>query len=206
MHSEEKVILVGAFRESVELCEDAGLSLAGCFDLSSEQSFSGYPILGSDEDAKIRADIWCSVPVIIALDQPAARMRLVPAYQSWGYRVRGMVSPQAVISRSAKVGLALVAQRNVNISADVKIGDHVRLNTMCNLMHDVVIGDFCTIAPNAVLLGRVQVGAGAYIGANSTILPDRRIGEGAVVGAGAVVTRDVAPGVTVTGSPARALR
>ena len=44
---------------------------------------------------------------------------------------------------------------------------------------------------------------GARLGANSTILPGIVIGEEAVVGAGAVVTRDVAPGDTVAGNPAR---
>jgi UDP-2-acetamido-3-amino-2,3-dideoxy-glucuronate N-acetyltransferase len=44
---------------------------------------------------------------------------------------------------------------------------------------------------------------GASIGANATILPGLTIGEGAMVGAGAVVTKDVPPGVTVKGNPAR---
>ena len=46
---------------------------------------------------------------------------------------------------------------------------------------------------------------GARIGANSTLLPGVVIGEGAVVGSGSVVTKDVAPGKTVVGNPARVL-
>lgn len=43
----------------------------------------------------------------------------------------------------------------------------------------------------------------ARIGANATLLPGVRIGSGAIVAAGSVVTRDVAPGSTVIGVPAR---
>jgi acetyltransferase-like isoleucine patch superfamily enzyme len=45
----------------------------------------------------------------------------------------------------------------------------------------------------------------ASIGSGAVILGGVRIGEGATIGAGAVVTRDVPPGATVAGSPARAL-
>jgi acetyltransferase-like isoleucine patch superfamily enzyme len=47
---------------------------------------------------------------------------------------------------------------------------------------------------------------GASIGSGATILGGVRIGEAALVGAGAVVTKDVPPGVTVAGNPARPLR
>ena len=206
MGQREEVILVGAFRESVELCEDAGLTIAGLFDLSIKGTFAGYPILGTDETAGKDAAKWSTIPVIVTPDEPALRRRLVALYESWGYRVRGVVSPKATISRSARIGTGAVIQSDVNVSADAVIGNHVRLNTRCNVMHDVRIDDFATVAPNAVLLGRVCVGAGAYIGANATILPEKRIGEGAVVAAGAVVTREVQAGAVVAGCPARALR
>ena len=45
----------------------------------------------------------------------------------------------------------------------------------------------------------------ASIGSGATILGGVRIGAGALVGAGAVVTKDVAPGATVVGNPARQL-
>lgn len=46
----------------------------------------------------------------------------------------------------------------------------------------------------------------ASIGSGALLLGGIRIGAGAIVGAGAVVTRDVAPGATVAGVPARVLR
>jgi maltose O-acetyltransferase len=49
----------------------------------------------------------------------------------------------------------------------------------------------------------VTVGEEVWIGGGAIILPGIMIGDGAVVGAGAVVTRDVAPGTRVVGSPAR---
>ena len=52
-------------------------------------------------------------------------------------------------------------------------------------------------------IGIVELGDDVEIGANATILPGLTVGEGAMVGAGAVVTKDVPPGVTVVGNPAR---
>ena len=45
--------------------------------------------------------------------------------------------------------------------------------------------------------------AGASIGANATILPGIEIGSGAMIGAGSVVTKNLAPNLTVVGNPAR---
>lgn len=62
------------------------------------------------------------------------------------------------------------------------------------------------IAPNAVVeRSFVHVKARATIFAGATVLPGVTIGEEAVVAAGAVVTRDVPPGETWGGIPAKRL-
>nr|WP_300975472.1 DapH/DapD/GlmU-related protein [Sphingomonas sp. LHG3406-1] len=50
---------------------------------------------------------------------------------------------------------------------------------------------------------RTRVERGASIGAGAVILPGLTIGAGAMIGAGTVVTRDVPPGETWVGNPAR---
>ena len=51
----------------------------------------------------------------------------------------------------------------------------------------------------------VRIGAHVWIGGGAIILPGVTIGDDAVIGAGAVVTRDVPPGRTAVGNPARLL-
>ena len=50
---------------------------------------------------------------------------------------------------------------------------------------------------------RVFIGHDVWIGHAVTVLPGVTVGDGAVIAAGAVVTRDVPPGETVLGMPAR---
>jgi UDP-2-acetamido-3-amino-2,3-dideoxy-glucuronate N-acetyltransferase len=50
---------------------------------------------------------------------------------------------------------------------------------------------------------RTVVRRRAAVGSGAVIMCGVEIGEGAMVGAGALVTRDVAPGALVAGTPAR---
>lgn len=52
----------------------------------------------------------------------------------------------------------------------------------------------------------VHIGRNVWIGGGALILPGVTVGNDAIIGAGAVVTRDVAPGQSVAGNPARPLR
>ena len=49
----------------------------------------------------------------------------------------------------------------------------------------------------------MTIGDCAYIGTGALLKPGVTVGENAIVGMGAVVVKDVAPGATVKGNPAR---
>jgi len=71
---------------------------------------------------------------------------------------------------------------------------------LCSASHDHRREDFpLTSAP-------ITLGERAWVAARAIVLPGVSIGAGAAVGAGSVVTRDVAPGCTVAGNPARVVR
>jgi len=200
---DNEVILIGGFHEMIELCEKAGFVIKGIIDRNLKDSYYGYPVIGSDDDAEKLYPEYGKCKLVLTPDSPKVREKLVKLYSSIGYSFVTVISPKAVISKFASVGKGSVIQDFVNVSAGTKVGSFVKLNTHCNVMHDNEIGDYATVAPNAVSLGRIKIGKSAYVGANATILPGLTIGEGAVVGAGAVVTKDVKENNTVKGIPAK---
>lgn len=197
------IILIGAFHEMVELCEDSGLRIAGIIDNECKGDYYGYPVIGTDADA---AQIHLEYPeccAVLTPDPPGTRRKLVGIYRAAGFSFINVIHPGATVSRYARIGEGTIIQNGVNVSANCTIGSFCKLNTRCNVMHDNVIGDFTTIAPNAVLLGYVSVGSMSYIGANSTVLPNCHIGNDVMIGAGAVVTKDVVDTLVMAGVPAR---
>ena len=80
------------------------------------------------------------------------------------------------------------------------------VNTHASVDHGCRVGAFAHLAPAVTLGGDVIVGEGALVGVGASVGPARSIGAWATVGVGAAVVRDVAPGETVAGVPARPLR
>lgn len=116
-----------------------------------------------------------------------------------------LVHPSAWRAERGDLGEGTQVEAGALLNVDVAVGAHVIVNQGARLSHDVRVGDFATLAPGVTLCGGVVVEEGADLGANATVLPGLRIGAHARVGAGAVVVRDVAPGATVVGNPAKPL-
>jgi sugar O-acyltransferase (sialic acid O-acetyltransferase NeuD family) len=201
MSMKDRVILVGGFHEIIELCQLCNKDIVGIIDNNLKDEYLGYRVFGGDERGKAIYDEFKDVPLIICPDKPRVRQALANYYSKIGFRLDSLISPRAMISKSAKLGAGVVIQSGVNVSALVTIGKCVKLNSLCNIMHDSWIGDFVTIAPNAVVLGRVRILDLAYIGANATVLSGLTIGRESLVGAGSVVTKSVEDETLVVGNP-----
>jgi UDP-N-acetylglucosamine acyltransferase len=112
-----------------------------------------------------------------------------------GEGIEPLIDPTATVSAFCSVDAGTV--RPTTIGERSWLFQHVHLG------HDVIVGDDVEIATGSVVGGGAWIGDGVRIGLNATVLPRQVIGAGARVGAGAVVTKDVPPGETVVGNPAR---
>lgn len=77
------------------------------------------------------------------------------------------------------------------------------INLLCTIGHESQIGKFSVVNPTVNLSGGVTLGDGVLVGTGAQILQYVTVGANATVGAGAVVTKDVEPGATVVGIPAK---
>lgn len=104
----------------------------------------------------------------------------------------------------------------------ITIGDRVTISRCVEIasIDPITLGDDCVIAFGALITsgdhqrinrsltrgtGPITVGSSVFIGQGAIVMGGVTIGDGATVGANAIVTRDVAPGQTVVGIPARPL-
>ena len=126
------------------------------------------------------------------------------------------------IGDGSKIGSFVEIQKGARIGRHCKISSHTFICEGVTVEDEVFIGHGVQFIndkyPRATTEGGslqteadwqvlpTHVERGASIGTGATILGNVRIGALAIVGAGSVVTRDVPPGATVAGNPARIIR
>jgi acetyltransferase-like isoleucine patch superfamily enzyme len=122
---------------------------------------------------------------------------------------RSRIGTFVEIQRGASVGSACKVQSHAFVCEGVTIGDRVFVGHGVVFVNDkrprAANPDGGLAGPGDWELLATVVEDGASIGSGAVVLGGVTIGAGATVGAGAVVTRDVAPGSTVVGNPARPL-
>lgn len=126
------------------------------------------------------------------------------------------------IGKHSRVGAFVEIQRDATIGDHCKISTHSFICSGVHIGHRVFVGHGVMFTndrhPRACNADGTPKGTADWtleetwieddvaIGSGATIMCGLRIGHGAVVGAGAVVIRDVPPGATVVGNPARVVR
>jgi serine O-acetyltransferase len=159
-----------------------------------------------DIHAVCRSDPAARTPLDVALVYPGL-------HALWLHR-----AAHALWQHDIKLGARLVAHANrfvtgIEIHPAARIGRRVVIDHGMGVVigETATVGDGCLLYKGVVLGGtsldrrtrHPQVGRDVVIGSNACILGAIHIGDGARVGSGSVVVKEIPPGATVVGVPAR---
>jgi sugar O-acyltransferase (sialic acid O-acetyltransferase NeuD family) len=157
------------------------------------------PLLGGID---VLAELPLDVEYVIGIGSPTARRRID---ELAGHRgAATLIHPTATIGEHRMViGPGAIICSHVSITTNVTLGRHVHLNLNCTVGHDAILGDYVTVNPGATISGNVTLQDGVNIGTGAAVIQGKTVGAGSTIGAGASVVRDIPPGVTAVGVPAR---
>ncbi len=175
-------------------------------DRDGGEPVSDVPVLSEAEFVALEGERHFTV----AIGDGAVRQMISERLEAAGCLPLSIQADNVLLPEDLDCGPGALFQPFSMVTADARIGRQFQCNIYAYVAHDCVVGDYVTLAPRASLNGNVVVEDHVYVGTGAVIrqgAPGRPLvlGRGCVVGMGAVVTRDVAPGVTVVGNPARPL-
>lgn len=205
----KKLLIIGARgfgREVYDLALDciqngADLEIKGFLDDKTDalDGFSGYPpIISTVEDYHpMDDDVF-----ICALGEPYWRKVYTEKILEKGGRFTTLISPYAIIRRTAHIGTGCIITASSNISMDACVEDHCAVLSSA-IGHDARVGKYSVLSGRVSLNGYVEVGELAYICCGAIVAPHKKIGDGALVGIGSVVISNVKADSKVFGNPAK---
>lgn len=178
-----------------------------CFidDGSEKTELDGYKVYKYQEFIDLNK---VDKGVVFAIANSKIRSILADKCKADSLSIIDVKASNSIILDSVEIGEGAVLCHFTQMTSNIKIGKYFHANIYSYVAHDCVIGDYVTFAPSVHCNGNVHIEDHVYIGTGAIIKQGTPaeplvIGKGAIIGMGAVVTKSVAAGVTVIGSPAR---
>ena len=157
------------------------------------------PLLGSIDNYEIQPDdIFFN-----SIGEVKSKKLCINKILNRGGEFITLVHPTAGISEGTKIGQGCMISARAGIGTECTVGDFCLIQDNAIIGHDVHVGNFCRIDCNVVLIAGVKLDDEVCVHTSSVINHNVHIGEGATVGALSFVIRNVKPGTSVQGNPAK---
>ena len=206
------LILVGGgghCRSMIDLIASVGrFHIHGILDREENvgRTVSGCTVIGTDDMiAELARQGHGFVITAGQVGRSHLRKDLFEVVRSAGGRFVTITSPNAYVAKDAALGEGVTIGHGAVVNSGARVGANSIVNTGAIIEHDALVDVHCHISTGAIVNGGCTIGAACMIGSRAVLLQGIHIGEECVIGAGAVVIRDVPPGLTMVGVPAKPL-
>jgi len=208
-----KIILLGGgghCKSCIDVIEAEGnYKIIGIVDVSDKvgQKIMGYPIIGSDDDlSRLVKECKNFLITIGQLKKYQVRKDKFNYLKSIGANFPVIISPKALVSRTAFVDEGTIIMHGAVVNADSKIGKNCIANTGCLVEHESLIGDNAHLSTNVTVNGQCEVGSQVFLGSGSVLVNNIKVHSDVVIGAGSLVLQSIIePGVYV-GVPVKKIK
>jgi sugar O-acyltransferase (sialic acid O-acetyltransferase NeuD family) len=152
---------------------------------------------------RLLEDMPADVRYVIGIGSGAVRRKIDAWATSAGREPIIAVHRSATFGRNVTLSPGTVVCAHTSIGTNIHLGRHVHLNFNCTVGHDTVMEDYVSAYPGANIAGNVLLENGATVGTGAAIIQGVEVGRDSFIGAAAGVVRNIPPGVTAVGVPAR---
>jgi len=181
--------------------------IVGFFDdgKTKGQIINDYPVHGGIKEL----DAWPQpLGIVFALGNPVEKRTVIQKIDNNYLSFPTLIHPSVIMGnpKYVSIGEGSIICAGTIITTKIIVGRHVILNLACTVGHETSIGDYSTFMPTCNISGEVTIGECTYWGTGAIAINRCAVGDRATIGAGAVVVRDVPPGVTAVGVPAKVIK
>lgn len=204
----QPVLILGAGEQAASYAENVAdlpdFEIAGFVqDVDPEKQVSeldGRPVYYIDE-----VKDWRETHQVVCCIGSMEKRRIIRKFEALGFRFATLVASTALVAPKAELSPGCFVSHTGQVASFARVGPHTMIGRQTMVGHHSTVGPYSLIAGSAVIGGGANIGEGCFIGMGALVRDHVTVGDGATVGVGAVVTKDVPPGVTVVGNPARPL-